>query len=55
VGKRDRSSENKTPVVNAVERKGKVKVIAVPDTKSKTVLPFVDKTVIKGSDVHTDE
>lgn len=54
-GKRGRGSENKTAVVGMVERKGKVKVVAVPDTKSKTVLPIVDETIVKGSNVHTDE
>lgn len=38
-----------------VQRKGKIKAVVVPDTKSKTVLPIVDKTVEKGSQIYTDE
>ncbi len=53
--KRGRGSENKTAVVGVAERKGKVKVVAVHDTKSKTVLPIVESTIEKGSRVHTDE
>lgn len=41
--KRGRGSENKTPVV------------AVLDTKSKTIMPIVENTVEKGSQVYTDE
>jgi transposase len=54
-GKRGRGSENKTPVVGVVQRKGKIKAVVVPDTKSKTVLPIVDKTVEKGTQIYTDE
>jgi transposase len=55
-GKRGRGSENKTPVVGMAERdRGQIKAVVVPDTKSKTVLPLVEDTVEKGSDVHTDE
>jgi transposase len=49
-------SENKTPVVGLAERrKGQIKAVVVPDTKSQTVLPIVEETVEKGSEVHTDE
>ena len=54
-GKRGLDAENKTPVFGAVQRKGKLKAIADPDTKSKTVLPIVDKTVERGTQVYTDE
>jgi len=54
-GKRGRGAEKKTPVFGEAQRKGKLKVIAVPDTKSKTVLPIVNKTVEKGTQVYTDE
>jgi len=54
-GKRGRGAANKTPVVGAVERKGNVKAIVVTDTKSETVVPFVEETVAKDSTIHTDE
>lgn len=55
-GKRGRGSENKTPVVGVAGRdKGQVKTSVVSDTKSATVLPFVQAHVITGSTVHTDE
>lgn len=54
-GKRGRGSENKTPVLGVVQRKGKIKAVVVPNTKSKTVLPIIDKTVEKGTQVFTDE
>lgn len=54
-GKRGRGSENKTAVVGVAQRKGKLKVQAVPDTKKKTVLPIVSKTVSVGAKVYTDE
>jgi transposase-like protein len=36
-------------------RRKERKVVVVPDTKSKTVLPIVDKTVEKGSQIYTNE
>jgi transposase len=41
--------------VDLVQLKGKIKTVVVPDNKSKTVLPIVDKTVEKGSQIYTDE
>ena len=40
--------KGKPPVVGIVQRKGKIKAVVVSDTKSKTVLPIVDKTVEMG-------
>jgi transposase-like protein len=54
-GKRGRGSENKTPVVGVVERKGKIEVKAVPNTKGSTILPFVENEVQKGTQIYTDE
>ncbi|MBW8010965.1 MAG: IS1595 family transposase [Chloroflexi bacterium] len=54
-GKRGRGSENKIPVVGMVQRKGELKAVAVPDTKSDTVLPIIDNRVKKGTKVYTDE
>lgn len=34
-GTRGRGSENKTPVLGMVERKGRIKAVAVPNVKSK--------------------
>ena len=54
-GKRGPGAANKTAVVGAVERKGRVKAKVVPDTKTETVMPFIDKTVDTTATVHTDE
>jgi transposase-like protein len=54
-GKRGRGSENKTPVVGVVQRKGQIKAIAVNDTKQKTVTPIIERLVEKGTAIHTDE
>lgn len=54
-GKRGRGAEGKTPVVGAVERKGRVSAKVVSDTQSETVLNFVDKTIDGNATVHTDE
>jgi transposase-like protein len=54
-GKRGRGASGKTPVVGAVERKGKVKATVVTNTKVDTVLPIVERAVEKGATVHTDE
>jgi transposase-like protein len=54
-GKRGRGAANKTPVVGAVERGGRVKAKVVPNTQAKTVLPFVYETVSRAAIVHTDE
>ncbi len=54
-GTRGRGSENKIPVFGMVERKGQIKAVALPNVKSKTVLPFVIEHVQEGTRVHTDE
>ena len=54
-GKRGRGSENKTPAVGIVQRQGNVKTFVVSDTKSRTILPIVNKAIEKGSQVYTDE
>lgn len=54
-GKRGRGSENKTPVLGMVERKGRIKAVVVPNTKGKTLLPIVESQVEKGARIHTDE
>jgi transposase-like protein len=53
-GKRGRGAENKTPVVGVVQRKGKIKAVAVPNVKSKTVIPIIEQAVEKGTTIHTD-
>lgn len=49
-----RSSENKTAVLGMVERKGKVYMEILPDTKPKTIQDIILKRVIKGSMIMTD-
>jgi len=38
-----------------VERKGRIKAIVVPDTKSNTIVPIIEQHVEADSNVHTDE
>lgn len=47
--------KNKQAVLGVVERKGKIKVKAVPNRKAEMVLPFIQENVVKGSKVVTDE
>jgi transposase len=54
-GKRGRGSENKTPVLGIVERKGKVEARTVPNVKGRTILPLVSQNVTKEAMVYTDE
>jgi len=54
-GKRGRGSENKVPVFGIVQRKGRVKAVAVPNVQGKTILPIVANQVEKGARIHTDE
>ena len=46
---------SKTPVFGIVERKGRIKAVVVPDTKSKTIVPIIEEHVERDSNVHTDE
>ena len=54
-GTRGRGAEGKTPVVGAVERKGKVTTKVVSNVKSSVVVPFIRKNVLQKSTVYTDE
>lgn len=45
----------KTSVLGIVERKGRIKAVVVPDTKSRTITPIIEETVSKGATVYTDE
>jgi transposase len=51
---RERGTD-KTPVFGMVERKGRIKAVVVPDTKSKTLTPIIEESVGKGINVYTDE
>lgn len=53
--KRGRGAENKTPVFGLVERKGRVTAKVVPNVQTKTIQPIINKTVVRGSDLMTDE
>lgn len=50
-----RTTENKTPVFGMVERLGKVRAFAVPDTKKLTLFPIIKDHVNKDAQVYTDE
>lgn len=53
-GKRGRGSENKTPVVGIVERKGIVRAKVMSDTKSSTIMPFIRENVEIEANLMTD-
>jgi len=54
-GKRGRGAEGKAIVVGAAERKGRVLTEKVPDVKARTLVPFVEKSVVPNSVVYTDD
>lgn len=54
-GKRGRGAEGKTPVMGMVQRKGRIKAVAVPDTKACTMLPIIEDSIEVGTIVYTDE
>lgn len=54
-GNRGRGAANKTAIVGAVERGGKVKAQVVENVQSATVIPFIENTVAPDATVHTDE
>ncbi|MBW8011774.1 MAG: IS1595 family transposase [Chloroflexi bacterium] len=55
-GKRGRGAEGKTAVVGMANRtQGKVEVVAVPNTQTKTLMPIIENEVVKGTQIYTDE
>lgn len=54
-GKRGRGSTNKTPVFGMAQRKGKLLIMPVENTKRKTLEPIIRKNVEKGTHIMTDE
>lgn len=50
-----RSFKDKTPVFGMLQRGGMVIAKVVPDTKAKTLRPFIDKYISEGSTIYTDE
>lgn len=54
-GKPGRGSENKTPVFGAVQRKGRLSITPVTDTKRKTLEPIIRRKIKGGSVIMSDE
>jgi transposase len=54
-GKRGRGSENKSKVVGATQRNGKIITKVIPDIKRSTLVPFLTKNVASGAVLYTDE
>ena len=55
-GKRGRGAANKTAVIGIADRSnGTIEARAVPNTKSKAVLPIIKHEVKKGAQIYTDE
>ncbi|MCW3085834.1 MAG: family transposase [Bacteroidetes bacterium] len=54
-GKRGRGSENKTPVFGMLERKGKLIIMVVPNTRRVTLQPIILQNVAKGTQIMSDE
>jgi transposase-like protein len=50
-----RGTADKTPVFGAVERKGNVKAIVVPNVDQTTLIPQIKKNVIPNTIIYTDE
>jgi len=53
-GNRGRGAAGKVPVLGILERQGKVRVTAVPDVSSRTLINLTVKMVRRGSIVYTD-
>jgi transposase-like protein len=54
-GRPMRGDKTKMPVIGIVERKGKVKALAIPDVSGATMLPLVRQYVLPETIVYTDE
>ena len=54
-GKRGRGSKNKTPVFGAVQRKGRLAITPVENTRRKTLEPIIRKLIKGGSHIMSDE
>lgn len=54
-GKRGRGSENKSKVVGATQRNGKIITKVIPNVKRSTLVPFMSKNVASGATLYTDE
>jgi len=54
-GTRGRGAEGKTAVIGIAQRHGKVTSKVVTDTKRSTVMPLIQKNVVKKAIVYTDE
>lgn len=55
MGKRGRGSKNKTPVFGAAQRKGRLSITPVENTKRKTLEPIIHKQIKDGSHIMSDE
>lgn len=54
-GKRGRGASNKTIVVGAAQRKGKVVAKVIPNVKRSSLIPFMVKKVDRNATLYTDE
>jgi len=54
-GRPMRGDKTKMPVIGIVERKGRVKALAIPDVSGATMLPLIKQYVLPQSIVYTDE
>jgi transposase len=54
-GKRGRGADGKTVVFGMLEKDGDVMTQVVPNVQRKTLLPIIEKNVVKGSAMQTDE
>lgn len=50
-----RGTADKTPVFGAVERKGKVMAVKVPNVDRGTLMPHIQKSITPASTIYTDE
>lgn len=55
VNAEDSKLSNKTIVMGMVERKGNVMTKVIPNAKTKTLIPIIERNVAKGSTISSDE
>lgn len=54
-GKRGCGAEGESIIVGAAERRGRILAQKVPDVKARTLVPFVERTVVPKSMVYPDD
>ncbi|MFI3220563.1 MAG: IS1595 family transposase [Methylococcales bacterium] len=55
IRKRGKNDRHQPPVFGMVQRDGQVHIVMLPNVQQKTIKPFIEQTVSKGTLIYTDE